>query len=139
MTEGEATSMAKAINWPRQYRDEVMEEPSDKRFAAFRLGRLYFDNHYWVAGEEVDIRVNHRIIRRATIIGDMKCCSIEDLMPEDYEAQKSDLKTPEAVISFLSSTYEKPVTPQTEVTVVYYQNHPLDPEIMDTQDDPHMA
>jgi hypothetical protein len=68
----------------------------------------------------------------------MSCYPIRSIPPKDYAAQKSTLKTEEAVIQFLSDTYDQAVTPDTEVTIVYYQNRPLDPAIMDTQDDPHM-
>lgn len=130
--------MAKAINWPAPFRDELIAEPEDKRFCALRLGRLYFDNAYWTPGEQVLIRANHRIIRKAVIDGEMKCCPLRNLEPADYGALKSSLNTMEDVIAFLSKTYEQAVTPETEVTVVYYRNLPLDPELLEVQDDPHM-
>jgi len=131
--------MAKAINWPLQFRNEVIEEPTDKVFAAFRLGRLYFDNHYWVDGEVIDLRVNHKIIRKGVVVGEMKCCAIQDLSVEDFAAQKEGIKTPEAAAQFLAKTYEKEVTPTSEITVVYYKNLPIDPEILEVEDDPHMG
>lgn len=116
-----------------------MEESTDKLCAAFRLGRLYYDNHYWVSGDLVDVRVNHRIIRKAIVEGEMKCCPIKELDAGDYEAQKHSLKTMEAVIRFLSAQYNQAVDPDTEVSVVYYRNQPLDPEILEVEDDPHQA
>jgi hypothetical protein len=56
--------MAKAINWPAQYRDTVLNEPLNTTFAAVRLGRLYFDNQFWVPDEVVDVRVNSLVVRR---------------------------------------------------------------------------
>lgn len=131
--------MTKAINWPLPFRQEVIEEPDNTLYCAFRLGRLYYDNHYWVDGEEVDIRVNHKIIRKAVVVGQLKCCPIRELTPEDYAAQKKSLQTMEAVIEFLAQTYQQPVTPDTEVTVVYYQNKPVNPDLMEVEDDPHMG
>ncbi len=129
--------MAKAINWPAHFRQEVIDEPAGELKTAFRLGRIYFDNQYWVDGEEVDIRVNHKVIRKAIIQGELKCCRIDQLDARDYQLQKSNLNDMHAVIDFLAKTYNQPVTPDTEITVVYYTNRPLDPEIMDADDDPH--
>lgn len=131
--------MAKAIHWPAQFRQDVIEEPTDRLYCAVRLGRLYYDNQYWVDGEEVDIRVNHKIIRKAVVVGDLKCCPIDGLETEDYERQKNGLKTQDGLIQFLAQTYNQLVTPQTEVTVVYYQNKPIDPNLMELEDDPHMS
>ncbi len=131
--------MVKAINWPACFKNEVIAESTEKLCAAFRIGRLYYDNHYWVDGDEVYVRVNHRVIRKAVIKGDMKCCPVKDLDFKDYDAQKSSLKTMDAVIKFLSETYSQEVNPQTEVSIVYYQNYPIDPEILDIQDDPHLG
>jgi hypothetical protein len=130
--------MTKAINWPSQFRDEVLAEDTVKRCAAFRLGRLYYDNHYWVDGEMVDIRVNHQIVRQAVIIDELKCCPIQDLSVDDYAAQKPGLQTAADVVVYLSETYQQPVTFSTEVTVVYYTNLPLNPAQMEMPDDPHM-
>lgn len=130
--------MAKSINWPSQFKREVIAEDTDKRCKAIRIGRLYFDNRYWAEGEKVLIRVNHKIIRKATIVGDLTCCQINELTPEDYAAFKRALNTPEAVIKFLSETYNQPITPETEITLVTYQNEPIDLELMEVEDDPHM-
>ena len=64
--------MAKAINWPTQFRDEVLGEDTDTLRCALRLGTLYYDNQYWVPDAVVDIRVNHLKIRKAKIAGDLK-------------------------------------------------------------------
>jgi hypothetical protein len=128
----------KAINWPAPFRDEVLSESTEPIFSAFRLGRLYFDNQYWAEGETIHIRVNHKIIRLAVIKGDLKCTPIQALSPADFAAQKTGLKDVDSVVRFLSETYQKPVTPETEVTVVYYRNLPIDPDIVEKEDDTHM-
>src|ERR1044072_289824 len=103
--------MAKAINWPLQFRDEVIAEDCESERCAFRLGNLYYENRYWVPDEVVDIRVNHKKIRRAVVIGDLRQCALKDLSPEDLRRQKQALQTHEAVARFLSETYSQPVTP----------------------------
>lgn len=130
--------MSKAINWPAAYRQTVLEEDTDTLRCAFRLGRLYYDHTYWVDGEEVDIRVNHKIIRKGVIVGALKCCPISQLAPADFAAQKAGVQSIDEAVAFLTQTYNQPVTPSTEVTVVYYRNCPLDPEILEVEDDPHM-
>jgi len=129
--------MAKAINWPGSFRDEVIGESTEKLCCAFRLGRLYYDNQYWVDGEVIDIRVNHIIIRKALIVGEMKCCPISDLTPEDFDCQKSSIQSQEAVVQFLATTYDQLVTPDMEISIVYYRNQPLDPAVLEVPDDPH--
>ncbi len=131
--------MAKAINWPARYREEVISESTEPLRCAFRPGRLYFDHQYWVDGEEVDIRVNHKVIRKAVIAGDLKCCRIGDLSTADFIAQKSDLKSVEQVVCYLSEIYGNPLSEDSEITVVYYRNRPINPEIMEVEDDPHMV
>jgi hypothetical protein len=130
--------MAKAINWPLQFRDEVMAEGTDTMHSAFRLGSLYYEHRYWVPDEIVDIRVNHKKVRKAVIVGDLRQCAIQDLSDEDLQGQKQPLRTREALMRFLSETYNQPVDVDTLVTIVTYRNHPIVPEEMETQDDPHM-
>lgn len=130
--------MAKAINWPLQFRDEVIAEGTETPHCAFRLGNLYYENRYWVPDEVVDIRVNHKKIRKAVIVGDLRQCAIQDLSDEDLQRQKQPLRSREALMRFLSETYQQPVDAQTLVTIVTYRNHPLVPEEMEAQDDPHM-
>lgn len=133
--------MAKAINWPTQFRDEVINEDCDKEYCAFRIGTLYYDNQFWVPDEVVDIRVNHLKVRQATVTREVKACAIKDLSTEDLNAQKQSLQTPEKIVAFLSSNYDKPLTEDDTVTVVYYKNHPINPEEMEASDnpnDPHM-
>ena len=130
--------MAKAINWPIQFRDEVIAEDTQREYCALRLGNLYYENRYWVPDEIVDIRVNHKKIRKAVIVGDLRQCAIHDLSTQDLQRLKRDLQNRDALIRFLTETYQQPVDANTLVTVVTYQNHPIVPEEMETQDDPHM-
>jgi hypothetical protein len=130
--------MAKAINWPQRFREEVIGEDTEQSHCAFRLGQLYYENRYWVPDEVVDIRVNHRCIRKAKVLGDLRQCTIRDLSEEDLQRQKRDLRTKAAIIQFLSETYSQPVDENTLVTIVTYQNFPVVPEEMDVQDDNHM-
>ncbi len=130
--------MAKAINWPLQFRDEVIAEDCEQERVALRLGELYYQNRYWVPDEVVDIRVNHKKIRKAVVQGDLRQCAIGDLTDADLARQKSTLRSREALIRFLAETYNQPVNEQSLVTIVTYKNQPVVPEEMETQDDPHM-
>jgi hypothetical protein len=130
--------MAKAINWPLQFRDEIIAEDTEREYCALRLGNLYYDNRYWVPDEIVDIRVNHKKIRKACIVGDLRQYPIRELPAEDLRRLKRDLQNREAIIRFLAETYNQPVDENTPVTIVTYRNHPLVPEEMEMQDDPHM-
>lgn len=130
--------MAKAINWPQQFRDEVIAEDTEQARCALRLGKLYFENRYWVPDEVVDIRVNHRCIRKGIVVGDLRQCAIRDLSDEDLRCQKKTLQTQAAIIQFLAETYSQPVDENTLVTIVTYKNLPVVPEEMDVQDDCHM-
>ena len=133
--------MAKAINWPAQFRDEVLNEGCEKEHCAFRIGTLYYDNQFWVPDEVVDIRVNHLKVRRATVTREVKSCPIKELSNEDLQAQKSSLQTVPDIVSFLSDTYNQSLTEDDVITVVYYKNHPINPDEMEaanTPHDPHM-
>lgn len=130
--------MAKAINWPVQFRDEVIAEDTEREYCALRVGNLYYENRYWVPDEKVDIRVNHKKIRKATVVGDLRQCAIQDLTEQDLQRLKRDLQNKEAIIRFLAETYNQPVDENTLVTIVTYRNHPIVPEEMEMQDDPHM-
>ena len=130
--------MAKAINWPQQFREEVIAEDAESLHCAFRLGQLYYENRYWTPDEVVDIRVNHRKIRKGVVLGDLRQCAIRDLSEADLQHQKQSLRTPGAIIRFLSETYSQPVDEDTMVTIVTYKNCPLVPDEMDVQDDGHM-
>jgi len=134
--------MAKAINWPHQFREAVLNEGVDTLQVAVRPGTLYFDHGYWVDGEEVDIRVNHLKVRKAVIEGDLRKTVIAELTHEELQALKPGLQTPEALLTYLTETYPmhdaQPFTPASEITVVRYRNRPIDSENMEVADDPHM-
>lgn len=130
--------MAKAINWPIRFRDEVLSEGVDKEYCAFRIGTLYYDNQYWVPDEVVDIRVNHLKVRKAVVTRSVEKRRVSELTDEDFNAQKPGLKSQEEVMAFLSENYDQPVTPETELSIVYYKNLPVVPEEVEQPDDPHM-
>jgi hypothetical protein len=130
--------MAKAINWPLAFREEIIAEDSASEHIAFRLGGLYYENRYWVPEEVVDIRVNHKKIRKAVVIGDLRQCTLKELSAEDLRKQKQALQSHEAIARFLAETYNQPVDENTLVTVVTYRNHPIILEEMEQADDPHM-
>lgn len=131
--------MTKSINWPAAYRETILNEPSETPYVACRPGRLYFDNQYWSPGEVVYVRANHKVLRPAKITRPMACAPIEALSPEDFAALKPGLQSPEALAAFLAETYHQPITPQSEVSVVYYTNLPVDAELLQQEDDPHMV
>jgi hypothetical protein len=128
--------MAKAINWPLSFREEVIQEDTDSVHLALRLGDLYYQNRYWVEDEVVDIRVNHKVIRKGVIVGDLRQMPLSQFTSEDFALLKSSLKDLSALQSFLSQTYQTEVTPETAVTLVTYRNLPVNPD--EVEDDPHM-
>jgi hypothetical protein len=136
--QGRVLQMAKAINWPLQFREEVIAEGTESEYIALRLGQLYYENRYWVPDEVVDIRVNHKKIRKGIVIGDLRQCAIQDLTDEDLRRQKRSLQDREAIIQFLSTNYDQPVDQNTLVTIITYKNYLIVPEEMEIQDDPHM-
>ena len=117
--------MAKAINWPEAFREEILAENCEAERCAFRLGSLYYDSPYWVDGEIVDIRANQRKVRQGIVQGDLKLCTVDALNPEDLQKQKSTLQSKADVISYLQETYGQPVTGESLITVVYYKNLPV--------------
>ncbi|MEB3245933.1 MAG: hypothetical protein VKJ06_08125 [Vampirovibrionales bacterium] len=132
--------MAKAIHWPLRFRQVVLTESDQTLHTAFRPSRLYYDGGYWTPGEIVDIRVNHLVTRKAKIMGELKLCAVQDLLPDDCARHKLGLQTVPEILAYLQETYpEANVTPETLLTVVTYQNLPLDPSIIETaSSDPHM-
>ncbi len=127
--------MAKAINWPEAFREEILKEDSETVFSAFRLGTLYYEGRYWTPNEEVDIRCEHLKLRRAIVQGDLKSCPIKALSSDDLKGQKSSLQTIPALVEFLGKNYNQPVNEETEVTVVYYKNKPVIAEEVEEQVD----
>lgn len=130
--------MAKAINWPLAFREEVLAEDSQSERLALRLGNLYYHNHYWVPQEEVDIRVNHKKVRKAVITQELRQCPLEALQADDFQKLKASLQNLEALIQFLAQTYNRSVSASSLVTVVTYRNSPVIPEEVEMDDDPHM-
>jgi 3-methyladenine DNA glycosylase AlkD len=124
--------VAKAINWPLPFRDEVLAEDSEQERIALRVGSLYYDNRYWVPDEVVDIRVNHKKVRLGRVVGDLRQCPICELSTEDFKRLKKPLQNQQAVIDFLAETYNQPVNMDTLVTIVTYQNHPVIQEEIET-------
>ncbi|MDD3014779.1 MAG: hypothetical protein PHC34_13845 [Candidatus Gastranaerophilales bacterium] len=127
--------MAKAINWPQELYEEIINEDSDNPRIALRIGDLYFNNGYFVDNEIVDIRVDHKIIRKAVIIDDLKLFKIKELPENLILFNKNQLRSKFEIISFLSRNYNQPVDEETLVTVVTYRNLPI--EKKDVLDDPH--
>jgi len=128
--------MAKAINWPLEFYEEVINEDSESKRIALRVGSLYFDNGYYVNGEKVDIRVNHKITRKAVIADDLQLYKIKDLSEDFLLMNKSSLRSKPRIISFLSNNYNQQIDEETVVTVVQYRNLPM--ENSEIMDDPHV-
>jgi hypothetical protein len=129
--------MAKAINWPLAFREEILDEDNDGLRLALRLGELYFINRYWVPDEIIDVRVNHKKIRKGIIVGDLRQMPLTQLSPEDRQHLKASLRDPQALQEYLSQTYQTPVTSETLVTLITYRNLPLIPDEVEVEDDPH--
>ena len=127
--------MAKAINWPKEFLSEIMSEHSGIQRIALRLGSIYFDNGYYAPDEIIDIRVDHKIVKKGQIIGDMKLLKIKDISDDLLSLNKSGLKKKENTITFLSKNYEQQVDENTTVTVITYINIPS--HLDDQVDDPH--
>ena len=120
--------MAKAINWPKVFEPIIRDEGTLQVFCALRPGRLYYDNRYWVDGEVVDIRADQNIVRQGVVIGDLKCCAIRELTPDDLTKHKPGLQNVDAIVRHLSERYSNAFDPSDEVTVVYYKNLELEKE-----------
>jgi len=127
--------MAKAINWPKEFYDEIMEEKMLEPRIALRLGTIYYDNGYYFNKETVDIRVDHKVVMKGRIIDEMRVLKIKDLNDEILSFYKKNMRTKEDVIKFLSKNYNQQVNEETPVTVIIYQN--LCPARVE-DDDPHM-
>lgn len=124
--------MAKAINWPQAFRDEILAEDCETMRCALRIGTLYYEGRYWVENEIVDIRANQLKLRKGVVYGDLKLCKLQDLQPDEYTMLKATLQTPQALMAHLQQTYDQPVDKNTLVTVVYYKNLPVIPEEIET-------
>lgn len=129
--------MAKAINWPAEFLDEILNENEDDIKVAFRLGSIYFDHTYYIPEEIVDIRCDHKVVRQGIIVGDMKLCKINELTECILSKQKKRLQSIDAAVEFLKQTYQQDTTPETTITVVFYKNLKTETE-ENKVDDPHM-
>ncbi len=128
--------MAKAINWPQEFYDEVVSEDMDSLRIAIRPGSIYFDNGYFTDNEVIDIRINHKIARKGLIFGDMQLLKIKELLDEDLAKYKKSLQDKASVISFLSKNYNQQINEESSVTLITYKN--LEAVPPDEDDDPHM-
>lgn len=127
--------MAKAINWPKEFYDEILYEDMESEKIAVRLGSLYFDNGYYTDNEIVDIRIDHKVTRKAVILGDMKLLKIRDISDEDMPKYKKSMQNKPDLINFLSKNYNQQVNEDSTVTLITYKNLDIVPF---EDDDPHM-
>lgn len=127
--------MAKAINWPEEFYEEVMSEDMESERTAIRLGSVYFDNGYFTDKEIIDIRVDHKVVRKAIISGESKLLKINELSDEDMSKYKKSMANKSDLIKFLSKNYNQQVNEQTEITLITYKNLDIVPP---EDDDPHM-
>lgn len=126
--------MPRAINWPRQFLNEIMNEDDSSERIAIRLGSLYFDNKYFDKEDTIQIRADGNVVREAKITRDLKLSTINDLDDNLLKLNKQHLQTRHAVIEFLSRVYHKKVENDSEITLIFYKNLALqDFDI----DDPH--
>lgn len=129
--------MAKAINWPAEFYDEVMSEDCEASRVALRPDSLYYDNGYYTVGEVVDIRVDHKAVRKAVIIEEMSVYKISELPEEILSKYRQNLRYRQDVISYLSRYYGRDFDENSTVTVIQYKN--LQNKVEGAVDDPHMS
>lgn len=128
----------KSINWPTAFRSWILEAPNHSVLKAPRLGRLYYDNHYWSDGDEVLIRCNHKVIRPALVVGHLLCKPLNQWTPRTMDGLPPSLQSLEQLIDYLANTYQQPVDETSEATLVSYQVLPINPDLLEVEDDPHM-
>jgi len=127
--------MSKAINWPKEFYDEVISEDMELARIAIRPSRIYYDNGYYTPNEVVDIRVDHKIVRKGIILGDLKLMKIKDISDEILAKYKKSMSNKKDLIEFLSKNYNQQINEETEVTLIKYRNLEIaTPEL----DDPHL-
>ncbi len=129
--------MAKAVNWSEEFYDEVMSEDSVSPKIALRTGTLYYDHGYYVPGEIVDIRVNHKAVRKARIDAEMYLSKIKDLDEQTLSMYKKRLQTAQNAAEFLKNNYQQDINEESVVTVITYVNLPFENE--GGIDDPHLS
>lgn len=122
--------MPKAINWPAQFKQQLLDDSEGERRMALRPKAIYFEHRYWTDGDIVDLRANGEVLRSARIVGEMKCCPINALLLDDLAAFLPGVMTMDALCDYLQVTYPEchaaePISPETLVSVVYYENLPL--------------
>ena len=127
--------MAKAINWPKEFYEEVISEDMESVRIAIRPGSLYFDNCYYTPDEVVDIRVDHKIVRQGIIVGDLELVKIKDISDENLAKYKKSMSNKKDLIDFLSKNYNQQINDDDEVTLITYKNLEI---AAPDDDDPHM-
>lgn len=128
--------MAKAINWPISFYDEIISEDTDSFFVALRPGSLYSDTKYYHKGDVVDVRVNHKIVRKAVIAKNLITAKIKDLDHTVLDYFKKGYQSKNKIADFLKTNYNKPIDESSTVTVITYYNLPVEQDV--ELDDPHM-
>lgn len=128
--------MPKSINWSEEFYNEVINEEVKSFKIALRPGSLYADNNYFRKNDIVDIRINHKIVRKALVCNDTIIAKIEELPDNIISLFKSSYQSRELIIEFLKKTYNKPINKNSIVTIIPYINLPL--TIDKKVDDPHM-
>ena len=127
--------MAKAINWPKEFYNEVILEDMDSPRIAIRPGSSYYDNSYYTPNEIIDIRVDHKVVRKGIISGDVKLLKIKEISDEDLAKYKKSMGNKTDLINFLSKNYNQQINEDNEVTLITYKNLEIVPS---ENDDPHM-
>ena len=127
--------MAKAINWPKEFYEEVISEDMESVRIAIRPGSLYFDNCYYTPDEVVDIRVDHKIVRQGIIVGDLELVKIKDISDENLAKYKKSMSNKKDLIDFLSKNYNQQINDDDEVTLITYKNLEI---AAPDDDDPNM-
>lgn len=114
--------MAKAINWPKEFRDEILQENKDEIKIALRIGPFYAECGYYEENDIVDIRADEEILRKASIPCPPKVTTIKNLATSDLYRLKEVLRDKDSIVNFLSKTYNKEVDENSEITVITYKN-----------------
>lgn len=127
--------MAKAINWPKEFYDEIVSEDMESARIAIRPSSIYYDNGYYTPNEVVDIRVDHKVVRKAVILGNLKLIKIKDISDETLAKYKKSMLNKQDLINFLLKNYNQHINEDNEVTLITYRNLEM---ALPEDDDPHM-
>lgn len=114
--------MAKAINWPKEYYEEILNEDFDTVKIAIRPDTLYYDTNYYTLGEVVDLRVDHRVLRKAVIADEMMSFRINEIPDELLKSVKKNIVHQSDVINFLKTYYNRDFDENSLVTLISYRN-----------------